>query len=305
MRRRRGRASGGTRRGWRKLRALSADISLLRAPRERRLRGFVHSVFERVVNVENEAGELFTLACRDLDNAPDTMIVDAAGFRALGIECGDRVDAAASDLAIAGRIRIALDGARTWEAALPYYPRDPTRLDRNLPRLREKVAGLAFGAGAEATSAFTSKMPVLIARRTGMLRDALAARDAGAARRHGAALVGLGPGLTPSGDDYLVGLFAALHMPGHPCGDMTGVCTAIAADCHERTHAISAAALKAAARGRVRESVNALLHALVQGGADRVMAALAPVLAIGSTSGADMVAGILDGFDVAAAPVQV
>lgn len=280
------------------MRALSADAALLQAPRERRLSGAVHSVFERAVNVENEAGELFTLACRDLDNAPDTLIVDAPRLDAWGIRCRDRVDAAASVLTIGERITIRMDGARPWQPALPPYPVDDTRLRANLPIVRRQIERLAFGAAADAPPGLATTMPALIARRTAMLRAALAAGDVAAALRHGTALIGLGPGLTPSGDDYLVGLFVVLHLPRSPRPELAGLGAAIAAQVDERTNAISAAALKAAARGRVRECIASLLQALVQDSAERVQATLAPVLAIGSTSGADIAAGLVDGLEL-------
>jgi len=65
-----------------------------------------------------------------------------------------------------------------------------------------------------------------------------------------------------------------------------------------RTHAISLAALRAAAEGRVRARVVALLTALTVGGRDDTLAALRPVLAIGSTSGRDIVGGIVLGFEI-------
>lgn len=282
------------------MRALSADVALLRSPGQQRLQGRVHSVFDRVVNVMDVRGELFTLACRDVDDAPDTIVVDTHRFRGAGLAPGDAVQPSACGITLAHRLEIRLDNARPWVAALPAFPPDDAVLRANLETLRRQVAARAFGGGMPA-SALPSCMPALLARRTAMMKTALAAGDLAAAARHGAALLGLGPGLTPSGDDYLVGLFAVLHMPHSPCAALASVCGAVLGDVQERTHPISGAALKAAARGRVRASLVALLHALVHCPPRRTAAALRRVLAIGSSSGADMAAGLLDGLEVALA----
>lgn len=288
------------------MQALSLDAALLRGPGEPRLRGFVHSVFERVINVTAEDGDLFTLAARDIGNAPWTLIADAEGFREAGIKPGDKVHAGSNVVYVGERLRIHLDGACAWQAELPRYPHDDSRLQSNVAWARQECAQAAFRPAAEAdTTAAGDKMAQLIQRRTSMLREALIEADIDSARRHGQALLGLGPGLTPSGDDYLVGLFAVLNMPGSPCAELVPVCAAIVEPARERTHAISVAALRAAARGRVLQPLSSLMCAMQRGSAHEVRPVLDRVLAIGSSSGADMIAGMLDGFDVARAMLRV
>jgi hypothetical protein len=281
-------------------RALSVDAALLRLLRENPSPGVVHSVFDHVVNIQREDGELYTIASRGLDNAPNTLIVNAARFAAIGAVRGDRVDAAAGEIAIAQRIRIPMGGAIRWKAALPAYPSDDSRLRLNLTAMRAQVGPRAFGRAAwtdGSPSRLACAMAAMLERRAAMLRDALRAGEAGSACTHGLAMVGLGPGLTPSGDDFLVGLFAVLHVPASPCSRLKSVCEDIVQGVERRTNAISAAALKAAARGRVRESVQALLRELMAGAPAGVARALSAVLAIGSTSGADMAAGMLCGLE--------
>jgi hypothetical protein len=68
------------------------------------------------------------------------------------------------------------------------------------------------------------------------------------------------------------------------------------------TNAVSLAALRHAAHGRVREAIRQLLWELTQGTPAQAAAALQPVLAIGSTSGTDIAAGILCGAGIHLAP---
>jgi hypothetical protein len=58
------------------------------------------------------------------------------------------------------------------------------------------------------------------------------------------------------------------------------------------------AALTQAARGRVRESIAALIGSLLNGRPERLVDPLQRVLSIGSTSGTDIVTGIRCGLEL-------
>jgi hypothetical protein len=101
-------------------------------------------------------------------------------------------------------------------------------------------------------------------------------------------LVGLGHGLTPSGDDFLAGALAALDAL-----DQTNMHAALARAviaAADRTTPLSATFLRAAAAGHVGESLHAMIAAVLTGDGD---AALATARRIGHTSGWDTLAGAL------------
>jgi len=205
----------------------------------------------------------------------------------------DRVTGSACRLDVANHAVIALDHVIAWHPRRLSYPRDASRLEQNLA-LARRHATAAFGHPLECTAWSASAR---LQRLSTQLCEALSNRDREAARLHGRALLGLGPGLTPSGDDFLLGLFAVLHIDQSPCARFRGLCTDIVEDLEHRTNAISAAALTAAAQGRVRETIDTLLSALMTGDEATVRRALDRVLRIGSTSGRDIVSGIVAGFD--------
>lgn len=103
------------------------------------------------------------------------------------------------------------------------------------------------------------------------------------------ALIGLGPGLTPAGDDLLGGLLFALACCGRDCGGL------IRPD-ERRTHPISLAILRDLALGHAPEPLQRLAGELCDphGGATRET--VAAVAAIGHTSGRDLLAGFLVGL---------
>jgi hypothetical protein len=101
---------------------------------------------------------------------------------------------------------------------------------------------------------------------------ALVARDAGAARAEAERLIGLGPGLTPEGDDLVAG---ALAISAVLYGELPGV---LPGDLRERTTRLSATLLELAARGAVMEPVHGLLG-------PRWEAALRRLLRVGHSTG--------------------
>ena len=105
------------------------------------------------------------------------------------------------------------------------------------------------------------------------------------------ALLGLGPGLTPSGDDALAGMLLALHALrlDDQCACLDGVVARLAP---EATNAISRAHLRAAASGQGAAPVHAAIHALMEGGG-RLDLAAAALSQIGHSSGWDTFTGIV------------
>jgi hypothetical protein len=107
----------------------------------------------------------------------------------------------------------------------------------------------------------------------------------GEVREGAMGLVGLGPGLTPSGDDFLCGFLLGLSVAGER--RFIGVIL----DAAKATHRISRAYVWAAARGGAAEVWHRLLFALctARGWEEATRA----VLRTGETSGADALAGFL------------
>lgn len=104
-------------------------------------------------------------------------------------------------------------------------------------------------------------------------------------------LIGLGPGLTPSGDDVIGGALVALACIGRleTRDALWGACCAHL----DRTNEISAAHLRSAAMGYAASALHEAIHAVIGGQVDRVKPALAALLRIGHSSGFDALAGAL------------
>lgn len=103
-------------------------------------------------------------------------------------------------------------------------------------------------------------------------------------------LVGAGPGLTPSGDDVLCGVLLGLRLLGH-ARSLPRLWDAVAQRLTTTT-TLSAALLVEAVQGYAVPPVVDLGEALVAGDGPGLPAAVDRVLAVGHTSGADLLSGL-------------
>ncbi len=104
-------------------------------------------------------------------------------------------------------------------------------------------------------------------------------------------LLGLGPGLTPVGDDVLAGWLATAVACRHPL--MPGLRSAVALAARERTSVLSATLLACAARGEGVPEFRSLLSGVATRNVDVLDQSLDLMLRIGDTSGAGLVLGSL------------
>jgi hypothetical protein len=117
------------------------------------------------------------------------------------------------------------------------------------------------------------------------------------AREAAAALVGLGGGLTPSGDDFLCGFLAAARCRPDPGRlPLRAALESAVLGRLGATNAISATLLRCAAEGKVARALDALARA-IQAGRDPGPA-LAGLCAFGHSSGMDTATGFLYGLGV-------
>lgn len=278
-------SSGPPRARPRRIARMSDDLAA-RLSRAAGCAGRVHSVFARAVNLEWADGALATLHGPGPLRAPFAATVERVALL--------RAQRPGAAVAVeAGRLR--LPGLTlTWETAAAVdcaIPTPPPGLDPVvIDALRERTArptGLDSPRGVAARAALAAAI------RSGD-PDALVAAATG--------LLGLGEGLTPAGDDCLVGALAVLHAVGHPALVRAGHCvghaalagaptpvTTIARTAAERTTAIGREFVTHALAGRFSEPVLALLRARSARAATSAAARLA---GFGATSGADTLAGL-------------
>lgn len=178
---------------------------------------------------------------------------------------------------------------------------------RSLPApngLSRALGLIARPAGNGEGSTLSSSETALIDQASPAIQElveACRARDMVRIARSGLRLVGLGPGLTPSGDDYLGGLLFTAHClrAAYPTRFSwgSGPVQGLLYQARPLTNRISHTILSDLAHGHGPEPLHDLVNSLLQAEtAQRLLSSADRLTAIGHTSGWDMLAGALTGM---------
>jgi hypothetical protein len=222
-----------------------------------------------------------------------------------------------ASLRIGEGVAIELDRAREWEPpAIPEGKAESltvvnARLRRLLSALPALGKGEGLGQAIPLISAImagdgvgTPMINSLIARASSTILGvgrAMLDQDITQVARIGKDLVGLGPGLTPSGDDFLGGMLFAAHSLKMTYPEdfywEDGVVRDLIDWARTRTNPISHAVLHDLALGYGPGPLHEVVRSLLMGhDLECLMAAVARLLRIGHSSGWDILAGLLAGM---------
>ena len=278
-----------------------AAASLL--PPQQEVVGWVHSCYARIINVRTPLGRLLTLQGEGLLQAPLGLAL-ATDVAALGarLPVGALV---LQDIPTVKRSPAALclrcADALVWDGQVAAQPGlTPSVLAgrahelaawlcRHTPGRGLTPLLLAFehgprGLSATNAAAYTALAPLWAERQAFAVPTLLALVKA---------LVGLGEGLTPSGDDFLVGLLAVLHVTGSlPCSAASPVHAQFCQCVRLGTTQLSGEFLRCAFEGHFAEPLVMLVHALCALETDAWPAHTATLAAVGHSSGVDAMVGI-------------
>jgi len=273
-------------------------------------RGTIHSVFRQACNIETAGGALVTLLIPGAGNLPHGIRCSSgspSSFEAL-LRPGQAVLTSARAIQVPdAALSINLSGAHCWSGEIGQH-----RIDTRSTQTRRRLAAVRSILKARADDGFA---PILLhgAAKSAPLRDAMAKRLAAclprlaiasaAADADGMAqalqpLVGLGPGLTPSGDDFIVGYLAALWCQSAHNAEVGASLAALAPALQAltpRTNLISRQFLVNAVEGQFSERLVDVVCALARPELD-LSTRTADALRTGHSSGADSLVGLLFGL---------
>ena len=291
--------------------------------------GRVVATFRRSCFVQSAGGRMMCIAGASFDDGPLMLRVDfgrAVHMDALDIRVGTPLWMENGDLVLGERLRLRISGAEPWA---------PPEMTRRAPReavldtLRAVADSLARVAPSEGLAplleyaeALSNGDTVRVDHETplvcaalpvvGQVVTGLRTRDPIAVEGGVGRLVGLGPGLTPSGDDFLGGMMLGLigvlgqpdaldgvHQGGSGHYGVGALAEGILRHAIDGTTAISRAMLEHACAGAGSASVHRLVQALLEADIDGSVAAALAVASTGHTSGWDCLLGTLLGMHVA------
>ncbi len=247
--------------------------------RARPFSGHVAGRFEHACNLLDDEGRVIALTLPEVGNGPFSIVLDGDAGLFAQLQPGQPAGVDAGQIVL-GATRIPLAAARVWDPRLPGGPR--------LGRLPPAIAAILLPYADWPRPALDTPLAIhtarLLAQGAGALLDAIERTGAGA--EAAGQLAGLGHGLTPAGDDYLLGVMAGLWLLGERDG-LPAIARAAAA----RTTALSGAFLAAAGRGQFAEPWHALARALARQDEERCREAVRRIAEFGATSGRDALAG--------------
>jgi uncharacterized protein DUF2877 len=226
-----------------------------------RLRARVEHAYRAALYVRDEgSGRRVIVAIEDVGGQPGGILVGGV-----------------TDLrGVRGMVIVDLSRATAWSPRLPAAAR---------VRFGQAFAGVVAAAAPSGASSISA------------LRSALLTGDTPLAETAALALIGLGVGLTPSGDDFLVGLLAGLEATENPMRE--GLAAAIAPEAPRRTTEFGAAVLHHACRGEFSQRLHDVLIAVAARDVRGLRPAIERATAYGATSGTDTLAGLSCALDVA------
>jgi hypothetical protein len=220
-------------------------------------------------------------------------------------------------LRIAGEVEIDLDQAIEWRphAVDPEQAQPIFVANASVHRLLETVVKLRNAKGLGQTILLISTVvdgngmatfaqdPLLAGVRDSIagLATACLKKDMGQVAQIGREFVGLGPGLTPSGDDFLGGLLFAAHSLKATYPEEfdweESLVMGLIDWARTQTHPISHTILSDLALGQGPEPLHEVVASLLKGqNLDHTMAGVKRLIEIGDTSGWDILGGLLTGM---------
>lgn len=276
------------------------------------LRAKVESVFAEAVNLLVEPRVYVALVSQQIGNGPLNVVVEPAALLAV-LRPGDQITGNGQRLRLGRGWELELSAAIIWDTCPVYsqLSRRPQVVQANLERLRTALpleappASLAAAPAYHTQGAFGSRPAIALVQSqawelTDGLRRAYRSGNLQWIRVFARRLAGLGPGLTPAGDDWLAGWLVGLRArqaleldEDEPALAVEAVGEAVIAAAEGHTTDLSLAFLRAAAVGATPQAWHDLIASLSDADPMALRTATAEVLRFGATSGADMLAGFL------------
>jgi hypothetical protein len=219
-------------------------------------------LFDQAINLIDTNGTIISIVQPSIGAGPFSIVVDAERPFPPAINPSTPIKKTADSLHI-GPLHIDLRPAEIWQSAPNWNLLRQQQKDwlTYLPELETAVS--------QQQERLTNGAPVNFAPRfhsaTTAMREAIAQANAPELETAVSQLAGLGPGLTPAGDDFLLGLLLSLWAT-QPEAEVVKLAKRVVETAVPRTTQLSAAWLQATAQGEAWLAWHNLLEALLVGG---------------------------------------
>jgi len=238
--------------------------------------GILH-VFDQACNLVNEEKRVLSIVTTEIGNGPFNLVVENRGLFSEKIQFGSPVSISGARLSI-GDLTFSTRDAKRWSPG------------PNWKKLHDSRSGIQSQCAALTMP--NSELSDALRR---SLTFAFASGDLSASMAIASKLAGLGYGLTPAGDDFILGaLYAMLII--HPQEVVNQLVNEIVSTAAPLTTTLSAAWLRAAGRGEAGPAWHEFFSALLHANSVQIQFTMNKLLATGASSGAEALAGFIGTF---------
>jgi hypothetical protein len=236
-------------------------------------------VFDHACNLINERREVLSIVTPEIGNGPFNLVVEDEILFSEHLYIESSIAISDNQLTLAD-LTIDTNNAILW----PPRPNWEV-LHAKRGNILTQIASLPI----------TNNQPLLPNSLVSTLSSALANADLPSSLTAAKQLAGLGQGLTPAGDDFILGAVYAAWII-HPLEMGSVFAQEISNTAVPLTTSLSAAWLKSAGKGEAGILWHEFFDALIASDGARIQEAMEKILAMGETSGADALAGFIGAF---------
>ncbi len=259
------------------------------------------NLFEGVCNLINSSGNVLSLVTRQDDLGPFSILLESIdGGEISGLDFRNHISLSTPILIEdqfmqLGLLRIVTNGGASWDPCLDWNQLKSPRITATLDLIREYLKDTAPNDSLISPILFGNACARHHERALFLwnaMKQNLLDGNSDGWKEASQDLAGLGPGLTPAGDDLLIGMIYRIWMEKEEkqadliISDIVGIAG-------PKTNTLSRAWIQAAGHKEAFYSWHRLHRVLLDGQSSDIVISLNYFLTIGHTSGADALAGFL------------
>ena len=283
--------------------------------------GKVHSVFEHTINIVSPDESLVTVACKMVDDSPINIKVDSIRFKEIGRPTASMPVVVKDGSIIIGNC-LSITGLRevpTWRPDITLPPEveayrileavqiaahmvDVYGQPEGFKPLLSYILGLVHTEPERTPIRGWNPFAEMALPHVEGLVSCFELGDTEGAAEEASHLIGLGPGLTPSGDDFLCGLLGTLSLVspflGEQGKDVGDLKRTVISSINGKTNSISREYLKQYARGNPSGSTSKRIQSILDGVESSIEDSRISLCQVGHSSGTDIALGVITAFSI-------
>lgn len=252
-------------------------------------------VFDQACNLINERREVLSVVTAKIGNGPFNLVIEDEILFSDHLNTQSRISIRANQLNL-DDLTINIDQAKLWFSR-PDWGTLYAKKHNITKSILTNYQKCGFDTPLDEHSGLLNRqnIPIIKNRFTNSLLSSIAHADISPSLTAAQQLAGLGIGLTPAGDDFILGAVLAAWII-HPLEIASVLAKEITNTAAPVTASLSAAYLRSAGKGEAGILWHNFFSALISGNSSAIQLQITKFLSVGHTSGADALAGFIGTF---------